>query len=327
MATFDNIVEIGMAANAAYAPGMFVTAASIASHANKEVTLSFTFIDGGFTDEYYSNLIQTLNRLHPKISARRINITDVEFKGMPTWRGNRMAYARFALVSELADVDYIIYCDVDFLWLADISILWKQRDESIPLLACVDPQINEVVRERDWFRKNGYSYNETRYFNTGLLMINLKKFREDGLVPSIYTFIREHPDINFPDQTSMNILLGDRYRILNPMWMRFTRYVRNRDLSQPIVLHYVNEPPWGLTRGSAPITNTVIKWHEENGKFRNITPFKSLRLYYSIPKIILGRAIYFIFSTPYLRTVAFWALNIIGARAYKEQLRQFCVKY
>ena len=258
MTSRDDYVEVVMASDQGYLPGLLGTAASIALFSSRDVTLSFTFLDGGIADESYDFVVERVKALHPHVEVRRFMIDDGIFVNFPSWRGNKMTYARFLIPSLLPDAGHAIYCDVDFLFLADIAELWRMRDDNVILKACHDPQISETD-EKDDMQRQGLPYCEEKYFNAGLVMMNLRVFREQKIVDQVYELLGKY-HFRFLDQGAMNVLFHDKAEIIDNKWMRFTRYSRAGDLEKPIAWHFVNEAPWKKLGWVIDFTDTRMAW-------------------------------------------------------------------
>ena len=201
-------IDIALAADSAYFPGLLVTAVSIARSASRDVRLRFNVLNGGIPENDISALRKSISAAHPNSDLRTFDIDDARFSGFRAWNGEgRMAYARLLLPDMLPDSQFAIYCDTDFLWTADIASLWELRDASVPLQACPDGTADTLRRERAWFAENGIPFDAERYICSGLLVMNLDMFRKLNLGNALLEFIRNHPDAHFPDQAAINAVV------------------------------------------------------------------------------------------------------------------------
>ena len=253
-------IEIALAADGGYAAGLMVSAVSIATFASKSAKLSFTFIDGGFSDSFYEELTRRINAVHPLAEMRRVRLDVAKFASFREWHGNKVAYARFMLPELLPDASYVVYSDADTLWLADISDLWSLRDSTASVLAVRDPNIDDTC-EREWFESKGFRYDGARYFNSGVMLINLDLFRKNRLAERAYDILSKFPDSLFADQGPLNIVAGDTLKLLGDRWMRFTSGIAPEDFSLPIVCHYVNDLPWKKEYWTRECSDVRMAWH------------------------------------------------------------------
>ena len=259
-------IEIALASDAGYAAGLMVSAVSIAAFASKSATLSFTFIDGGFSDSFYEELTRRINAVHPLAETRRIRLDAARFASFGEWRGNKVAYARLMLPELLPDASYVVYCDADTLWLADISALWSLRDSAASVLAVRDPKIGDM-REREWFESRGFKYDSARYFNSGVMLMNLDLFRKNRLAERACDILSKFPDSLFADQGPLNIVAGDTLKLIDDRWMRFTNAIESKDFSLPLVCHYVNDVPWERVALSQECSDARMAWHFFRARF------------------------------------------------------------
>lgn len=287
------VVSVALASDAGYAIGLSTAAISIAYYASKDVTLSFYFLDGGIPDAVFSRLEKTFRRIHPSVTYRRIPVDQSRFSDFPSWRGNKMAYARFLLIDGLKDVDHLVYCDVDFLWRRDISELWRLRDDTIPLQAVADPFV-ENTEEPKWFEDHGYRFPYGRYANSGLLLMNLRMLRKEGFVKRAFELIRKHPDFLFADQEAFVLLLGERTRFLDKSWMRFTRMLTSRDFSDPIVCHFVNDVPWKSAPLLTKVKDATMAWYFMAHRGGVGIPVK-LMVFYALTRMSFVKNAFFLF--------------------------------
>lgn len=138
------------------------------------------------------------------------------------------------------DVDKIIYLDGDIICTGSLSELYNT--------SCI---IAAVKNDNQDACKRLSAEGVTTYFNSGVLLLNLKLLREmddeKNLLNEIF-FMKEK--LIFPDQDFLNIKYKDvissipkiyNYMIsvaeINPNYMRE---------DEPILVHYVMEKPWNI---------------------------------------------------------------------------------
>lgn len=292
-------IEIALAANAPYFCGMLVTVCSIAKSARTACRLSFNILDGGLEEIQKAFMERCVKDFHPDSTFRYLLVNDELFENYPAWHGNKMAYARLMLPTALPDVKWIVYCDVDFLWLRDIAELWAERDDSLAFVGVQD--LCEVTRrsEKAWFEARGYPFDMDNYFCSGLCFMNLKAFREEGLVGKIKDVLDKHKDIQFPDQAALNIVTWGRRKLVDGRWQRFARNLTADDLSRGVVIHHAGAIPWKRTSWVLnPLTDATMMWHRANAKFRGISVWRSLRTWFPIWYILWHRGIYWLAQVP-----------------------------
>ncbi len=129
------------------------------------------------------------------------------------------------------------------------------------MAAVQEPTIYEEVKEYLGMRK------EDPYFNAGVLLIDLKRWRTERLTDKVISYYAEIAEQSlFNDQDALNGLLKGRIRTLSPRWNFFTNYryfrydtlcrmqpayrripekVFRKAKRSPAVIHYAgDERPW-----------------------------------------------------------------------------------
>lgn len=325
MATSDNRVEVALPSDENYVCGLLVTAASMAKYMPPNVTLSINVLDGGIHYDTFVLLVDKIRSIHERTEFRRLPIDESVFAAYPKWSGNRMTYARLMLAELLPDVDHVIYCDTDYIWLTDVTELWELRDDTIVLQSSRDGAPETERRERVWHECNGFEFDPERYFCAGLSFYNLHLFRQEQIIRQVSDFLVTHPDVPFADQTAMNVLLGQRTRLLPQKWQRFSRDVTNAEIIAGCAIHFAGEVPWrklGLWVNT--ITDAMLVWHRFNAFLYGISTWSSLRRWYGASEIIRRRILFYLAILPVMRTLFFMFLHFTGRGVYIPNLKIWC---
>ena len=171
-------IDLALAADHGYFCGLLVTAVSLARHASRDVELRFNVLDGGLFDEDWARLRALLGQAHPHVVLRKLVVDEKRYEAFPAWTsGSRMVYARLELADLLTEEEFVLYCDVDFLWQADVAELWALRDERVVLQGHSDGWEQTCAKELAWHEAQGLPFDFERYVCTGLLLINLRRYR------------------------------------------------------------------------------------------------------------------------------------------------------
>lgn len=142
-------IEIALASDSRFFPGLFMTACSIAHFADRNVKLVFHVLDGGIPQAKKNHLREVLNAHHPSIQINWLSIDIQSFKDLPEWRGcGKMNWARLLLPKLLPESKWVAYLDTDFLCLHDIAKLWASKSDDAALLSVPDDWRPYVESER-----------------------------------------------------------------------------------------------------------------------------------------------------------------------------------
>ncbi len=144
-----------------------------------------------------------------------------------------------------------IYLDCDMIVKDDISKLWE-IDVSGHILAAV---------EDSGFEHNNRLFmpDNTLYFNSGVMLINLDNWRKADISGRAHKFIQEYPDrLLLHDQDALNAVICGEWRPLHPRWNQQTKMFRTRysdtsfsedelaeALQFPAIIHFTeSSKPW-----------------------------------------------------------------------------------
>lgn len=185
------------------------------------------------------------------------------------------------------DIKKVVYLDSDIIVLSDISHLWDQDVADYYLLAVPDMWLGSMFVSSPFALKTYKALNipaNNKYFNSGVLVMNLEKWRKDDISTKIVNYLKSYrDDILWHDQDGMNAILSGKWGELDPRWnvmsafygytawqdSPFDEETYNHLTESPYIIHY--------TGGSKP-------WHLNNDhpkrklflEFLNLTSWKQL---------------------------------------------------
>ena len=136
-----------------------------------------------------------------RIQYRKI---DKIFEGAFEIRGiTTPAYYRLLIPDLIPEYDSIIYSDVDVIFRMDLSKLYSLDLEDYYIAATRDIGLN-LSKEGLEYIRSMFELDEGSYLQSGFIVLNSKKMREDGLVSKF----KEHAKrrLKFQDQDILNIV-------------------------------------------------------------------------------------------------------------------------
>lgn len=184
-------------------------------------------------------------------------------------RESTATYRRVFLSELLPDLNRVIYLDADLIVRGSLDDLWGTDLAGLPAGAVADPWMITIDSMRAAFPQG--------YFNAGMLLIDLERWREERVPGRFVADIRrrqrdgEDPLGHRSDQTPLNEVLRGRWRPLSPRW-NFTGYhvpqlAEELGLpdgafagiaADPAIVHFLgSHKPW--VPGFASLTS----WHRE----------------------------------------------------------------
>ncbi len=138
-----------------------------------------------------------------------------------------------------------LYLDCDITILEDIANLYNKDLRGNLLGAIVD----EVVSTSDilrYYAENSLGVKGDRYFNSGIILINLEAFRKENIEDKFIYLLNNY---NFgtvaPDQDYLNVLCKDRVIYIDKGWDKMPIPDPNFDEKDLKLVHYnMFEKPW-----------------------------------------------------------------------------------
>ncbi|NLQ19083.1 glycosyltransferase family 8 protein [Marinomonas sp. M1K-6] len=123
-------------------------------------------------------------------------------------------------------VEKVIYLDCDLLVLGDLADLWKKNLNGLPVGAVTDLCSPEVFKKR-----------HESYFNSGVLLIDLIKWKKDQIGEKSLSYLNENSkNLKYPDQDALNYILKDKYQPVDLSWnvqpTSYSAYEKNYDYLQ-----------------------------------------------------------------------------------------------
>lgn len=146
------------------------------------------------------------------------DVIDVPLESREQWpdsdRFPANAWYRVRLAELLGDLPRVLYVDADVLMTARLDELW-----ATDLGGCVLGAVTQylypamIPRVQNELDLPGIS----TYFNSGVLLIDLARWRADRITDAIKEYVSSHMLV-WPDQDSLSGVLHSRHHYLHPRW-------------------------------------------------------------------------------------------------------------
>ncbi len=248
-------VVIACAANAAYSIPLAVMLRSAVDNLSPQRELIIWIIEDGLGDSAKSRIVESLPS---GASVHWVAPSRVGFTGLPLWgRMPVSTYDKLTVADCLPrELNKVIWLDCDMLVLADLSELWDTPMGDAHLLAVRDALVPNVSSR---FGISGFADigldASTPYFNAGMMVIDLTKWRASRIAAEALDYLRRHHDrVFFWDQEALNAVLARRWQQVDDQWnwsANLGRIARNGSRSTngnghaSRIVHFVgNIKPW-----------------------------------------------------------------------------------
>jgi len=268
-------IAIVCAVDDKYSMPLATVACSALENLHCDYKMTLFVIDGGITEKNKNKIRQSLNlnrcqvEFIPKPEAYLTEVQDVlaHISSATPKEQQHIAislapYYRLFLAKLLpSEMDRVIYLDCDLIVKDDLKQLWEADFNNNYVLAVQDlwaPHISSMPGVP--YQKLGLSAN-SKYFNSGVLVINLQKWRADDITAQTISYLKIYQqDIRAHDQDVLNGLFADRWSELDPKWnltpaiidlfsswqeSPFSEEVYQRLIDSPSIVHFAtNRKPW-----------------------------------------------------------------------------------
>lgn len=204
------------------------------------------------------NLSNKYNKLQTKNVRINVINTDNIYSNIKTTHQHvsKAAMLKFNLPNMFKDLDKILYIDGDVLVLGNLIDLYNTDINKKYAAVVVDMQA--MCCEKQHHKKLGLK----KYFNSGMMLLNLKKMREDNITKKLL-FVKKHDKLqHFMDQDALNKCFNDNVVFVS---MKYNCMLQNLDYpvkqiakfykitsdefnkikDHPVILHLTNKKkPW-----------------------------------------------------------------------------------
>lgn len=243
-------MNIVFAADNNYAAYLCIAAKSV-EIANFKHKIHFYVLDTGISKDNKEIISANLCN-----EIRFISVNPNEFSDFPLTMSHISitTYARLKIGDYITDCDKILYLDIDLLVKDDLKSLWNTNLDNNWVGACIDLLVNE---NRAYYKQKIGLTKHEYYFNAGVLLINLEKWRQANIFQMACYWTRQYKDVmEYQDQDILNGLFKGHVLYLNsrfnfmPFHGHFLKnkihshhldleYLRNIYITMPIVIcHY-----------------------------------------------------------------------------------------
>ncbi len=213
---------VAFVADRHYAMPLAAALASLIANRGIERALTVFVVDGGLSATAKARISQLAEG--GQVTLRWLEPAGPHFelmKSLPGGYVGRACYFKMFL-PELVGPEHprIIYLDCDVIVEADIAEIWDADLGDAYVLAVQDlinPRVSSPFGLRSW-RALGRRA-EDPLFNSGVLVINAARWREENVRDSLVEWLEDHHrDVQLCDQDAMNAVFGDQWRRLDLRW-------------------------------------------------------------------------------------------------------------
>jgi lipopolysaccharide biosynthesis glycosyltransferase len=270
--TKNNNISIIVASDNHYAILIAALLKSIGENHKTGEHIDFYIIDDGISAESKKKLasipdpaIITLKWFKSKDIIPADITIPIDKSGFPLTAYMRV-FAPYVVDQQL---DKLIYLDVDTIVQDDISKLWGLPLGDYVIGAVLDPG---KTLDCAWggvpnYRELGLTA-DTPYFNSGVLLINPKQWRAEGISAQIINALSKyHEHVKMADQYGFNVVFANKWLKLDPKWNWFA----HQEDENAHIIHFLDIKPIFKSYNSQEVYKT------EFFRYLAMTPWKNFK--------------------------------------------------
>lgn len=244
-----NNINIATIADKNYLPYLKVTLSSLTENTGSYLTV-YCILSESVDISFYSFLEQ-IKCTYSNFDYKIIDYHNRKIEFSSKNHVSPTAYLKINLPSILSFLDTVIYLDSDLLIRSDIKKLWNLFDDTALIQAVWNPGYNY----------DNFSFDQDldyQTFNSGVMILNLKKMREDDSEEKLKRFLHEKNSLtSLNDQAAFNAVFQEWGRLPETWNAQYCFFYkknknlikcqkkRNEVLNNPKILHFTsNSKPW-----------------------------------------------------------------------------------
>ncbi|MGC6769262.1 glycosyltransferase family 8 protein [Enterococcus sp. LJL128] len=249
-------IPVVSASDEHYAPFLCVMITSLLENTSPNEAIDFYILDDKISRTSKNYLKQTVKIHSNQASISFLPVDNSLYADfLVSDHITTTAYFRISLPKLLKDYEYtkVLYIDADTLILDDVRKLYDCPLQDKVIGAVIDPGQTKALA-RLGIESQDY------YFNSGVLLVDLKKWNEKRITEKTLAFLTEHGDkIIYHDQDALNAVLYEQWAPLHPRWNMQTSLVFERHPApnehyqmlykegndDPAIIHFTgHDKPW-----------------------------------------------------------------------------------
>jgi lipopolysaccharide biosynthesis glycosyltransferase len=247
-------IDIVFAADENYAWQMYVALVSVVQ--NTAEKCSFKIVDSGISDKTKSKISTMVSNIdNAEIEFIKID-TGKYFPNVKLNRGLPIAaYSRLLIPNVFSNLKRVIYMDCDIIALGDIAGLWNYDLSGHAIGACRRLGFREE-RLKNLLNGIHLPIDYKLYFNSGVLLIDCEKWRNDNYLADIIAAEKETRATRvLNDQDVLNKVFAYNYAQIPDKYNRTDTTDKffepfEHSINECVIKHYTQYKPWASNGAS-----------------------------------------------------------------------------
>lgn len=240
-----NEVPIVFAVDDNYAPYLAVTLESIVAHASQNNYYSVYVLNSNLS-EHIKNKLRVYQSNNMKIDFVNVtnNLDAISSKLYLRDYYTNTTYYRFFIPALFPQYDKVLYLDCDIIVLDDIANLYNTH-LGRKYLGAVSEEVMTSIDVFGEYVEKGLDINRYKYFNAGILVMNLKALRNNFIEDKFIELLSHFKFEVTQDQDYLNVLCKGKVKLLNLGWNKTPINIQDFKNKNLKLVHYkMSWKPW-----------------------------------------------------------------------------------
>lgn len=244
--TNDKIIPIFFATDNNYVPFLAVSIKSLLENASKDYFYNIHVLTDGISKENQEELEKHMSPnsklIFDDVSKHVERIKDRLDATLRDYYTASIFYRLF-IAALYPEYKKAIYLDCDITVVGDISKMYE-IELGDKIFGVVPDDVIASVEQFRIYAKEGIGVDYDKYFNSGVLLMNLEKYREEKIKERfVYLLVKYNFETAAPDQDYLNAICKDKVLYLERGWDRMST---DEDYDGELfIIHYNNfRKPW-----------------------------------------------------------------------------------
>ncbi len=239
----EKTVPVFFASDENYLPFLGVALASLKAHCDKDRRYAVHVLTSGTLEEKAQCIeeMQTQNlsvQFHDVSKHLKRIVKDLHCRDYYT----PAIFYRLFIPDLFPEYDKAVYLDCDVVLQADVAHFFDV-DLGDNLLGAVADQVVAATREFRAYTRKALGIEPNRYFNSGVLSMNLKALRAMGFYRAFCDMLHSYRFIVAPDQDCLNIICKDKVYYFEKEW-NYMPIMGICDTALKLVHYNLSLKPW-----------------------------------------------------------------------------------
>lgn len=255
--TYKPIVNIAYMANSKYVPYMIVSLHSAIANKQPHTKYNVHIIAKDFTSKDVEK-IKHLEQKNVQINIYPAQELNLDFSHLGRFGSFEVALQKLFVGEYLKNIPKVLYIDADTLIQEDLSAVYRTNIENNYVAAVKDGLMYQFPEHIAALNLR----NKEFYFNSGIMLLNLEKIRQDEIIKKSVIYFNTHNDV-FGDQDVLNVVfagkavpLSYRYncnsvffeekdaKFLSSFWNENVPSTLKDVYKNAAILHFAGHKPW-----------------------------------------------------------------------------------